>query len=32
MDARRGLYLYELNEIASQKNVAILLTHHLVKA
>lgn len=31
VDANAGYYLYELNKIASKKNVAILLTHHLVK-
>ena len=31
MDANAGYYLYELNRLASEKNVAILLTHHLVK-
>ena len=31
VDANAGYYLYELNRLASEKNVAILLTHHLVK-
>ena len=31
VDANAGYYLYELNDMASEKNVAILLTHHLVK-
>lgn len=31
VDANAGYYLYELNRIASKKNVAILLTHHLTK-
>ena len=31
VDANSGYYLYELNRLASEKNVAILLTHHLVK-
>ena len=31
VDANAGYYLYELNKIASKQNVAILLTHHLVK-